>query len=150
MLAPSYPARATALAVVTGHLLRSYERRAPRRRSSARGIATAAPTRLMNGAFPSLPAARTAPSPSIAAPASSFEELGVPSAVAAALARRAITTPLPIQARTLPDALAGRDVLGRAETGSGKTLAFGLPLLARIAGVRAQPKRPLAVVLVPT
>jgi superfamily II DNA/RNA helicase len=61
----------------------------------------------------------------MAAPAGSFEELGVPPAVTAALARGGITTPLPLQARTLPDALAGRDVLGRAETGSGKTLALG-------------------------
>jgi superfamily II DNA/RNA helicase len=80
----------------------------------------------------------------------------VPSALAAALSRRSITTPLPIQARTLPDALAGRDVLGRAETGSGKTLAFGLPLLTRTAlargGWRARPHRagPHALVLVPT
>jgi superfamily II DNA/RNA helicase len=80
----------------------------------------------------------------------------VPSAVAAVLARRGITTPLPIQAGTLPDALAGRDVLGRAETGSGKTLAFGLPLLIRI-GARSGRRgphpgrpRPRALVLVPT
>jgi len=80
----------------------------------------------------------------------------VPSAMAAALAQRDITTPLPIQARTLPDALAGRDVLARAETGSGKTLAFGLPLLIRTAaggtgrpGRRGQPG-PRALVLVPT
>jgi superfamily II DNA/RNA helicase len=92
----------------------------------------------------------------MAAPASSFEELGVPSAVTAALARRGITTPLPIQARTLPDALAGRDVLGRAETGSGKTLAFGLPLLIRVAaGSAGRPGRqgrpgPRALVLLPT
>jgi superfamily II DNA/RNA helicase len=85
-----------------------------------------------------------------------FEELGVPSALAAVLAKRGITTPLPIQSRALPDALAGRDVLGRAETGSGKTLAFGLPLLTRTAaasgGLRGRPHRagPRALVLVPT
>src|SRR5690606_24874642 len=56
----------------------------------------------------------------------------------------------PIQARTLPDALAGRDVLGRARTGSGKTLAFGLPMLARLAGERRTPKTPRGLVLVPT
>ena len=61
-----------------------------------------------------------------------------------------VTEPFPIQAATLPNALAGRDVLGRARTGSGKTLAFGLALLARTAGRRAEPKRPLALVLVPT
>ena len=84
--------------------------------------------------------------------ASSFAELGVASALAAALAARGITTPRPIQAHTLPDGLAGRDVLGRAETGSGKTLAFGLPLLVRTAGAhtRRTPRRPRALVLVPT
>jgi superfamily II DNA/RNA helicase len=103
-----------------------------------------------------LSAALTSARPSIAVQDSSFEELGVPSAVAAVLARRGITTSLPIQARTLPDALAGRDVLGRAETGSGKTLAFGLPLLIRTAAAssrrRTQPGRPgpRAMVLVPT
>jgi superfamily II DNA/RNA helicase len=116
----------------------------------------------MNGVSPYLSTALTDPSPSTASPAGSFEELGVPSAMAAVLARRGITTPLPIQARALPDALAGRDVLGRAETGSGKTLAFGLPLLIRAAagsagrpgrqgraGPRALPG-PRALVLVPT
>src|SRR6266542_1129098 len=138
------------------HVLRSYERRSPRRRSSARCVATEAPIRLMNGVSLFLSAALTDRSPSIATPASSFEELGVSSAVAAALARRGITTPLPIQARTLPDALTGRDVLGRAETGSGKTLAFGLPLLIRTAaGSAGRPGRqgrrgPRALVLVPT
>ncbi len=64
--------------------------------------------------------------------------------------RAGITAPFPIQAATIPDALTGRDVLGRGRTGSGKTLAFGLPVLTRLAGRRAQPRRPLAVVLVPT
>ncbi|MYS26108.1 DEAD/DEAH box helicase, partial [Streptomyces sp. SID7804] len=58
--------------------------------------------------------------------------------------------PFPIQAATLPNSLAGRDVLGRGRTGSGKTLAFGLALLARTAGRRAEPRQPLALVLVPT
>lgn len=61
-----------------------------------------------------------------------------------------VTEPFPIQAATLPGALEGRDVLGRARTGSGKTLAFGLALLVRISGKRAEAKRPLALVLVPT
>jgi superfamily II DNA/RNA helicase len=88
----------------------------------------------------------------VAVPDSSFAELGVPRVLVAALAARGITTPRPIQARALADALAGRDVLGRAETGSGKTLAFGLPLLARTAaaGARRLPRRPRALVLVPT
>jgi superfamily II DNA/RNA helicase len=68
------------------------------------------------------------------------------------LAERGITTPSPIQSRTIPDALAGRDVLGRAQTGSGKTLAFGLPMLTRLSAPRAarQPMRPRGLVLVPT
>jgi superfamily II DNA/RNA helicase len=76
----------------------------------------------------------------------------VPSTLAAVLAARGITTPRPIQARTLPDALAGRDVLGRAETGSGKTLAFGLPLLVRTATAtsKRRARQPRGLVLVPT
>ena len=65
-------------------------------------------------------------------------------------ATQGFTDPFPIQAATLPDALAGRDVLGRGQTGSGKTLAFGLAVLARLAGDRARPRRPRALVLVPT
>ncbi len=61
-----------------------------------------------------------------------------------------MTTAFPIQAATIPDALAGRDVLGRGRTGSGKTLAFGLPTIARLEGLRARPHKPLALVLVPT
>ncbi|WP_404800296.1 DEAD/DEAH box helicase [Actinomadura rudentiformis] len=74
----------------------------------------------------------------------------MPSALLTTLARHGVTTPFPIQAATLPNTLNGRDVLGRGRTGSGKTLAFGLPLLARTAGSRAEPRRPLALVLVPT
>jgi superfamily II DNA/RNA helicase len=72
--------------------------------------------------------------------------------VTAALAARGVTTPRPIQTRTLPDALAGRDVLGRAETGSGKTLAFGLPLLVRTAAASGKrtARQPRGLVLVPT
>lgn len=80
----------------------------------------------------------------------SFAELGLPERLVSALERRGIMTPFPIQAACLPDTLAGRDVLGRGQTGSGKTLAFGLPLLARIAGGSAAPKRPTALILVPT
>jgi superfamily II DNA/RNA helicase len=70
----------------------------------------------------------------------------------AVLATRGITSPRPIQAHTVPDALAGRDVLGRAETGSGKTLAFGLPLLVRTAtgSGRRLAGKPRGLVLVPT
>jgi superfamily II DNA/RNA helicase len=94
----------------------------------------------------------TIPIPPPTAPGSSFAGLGVPSTLTAALAARGITTPRPIQARTLPDALAGRDILGRAETGSGKTLAFGLPLLVRTATAsgRRQARQPRGLVVVPT
>jgi superfamily II DNA/RNA helicase len=85
-------------------------------------------------------------------PRTDFAELGVPTTLTAVLAARGITTPRPIQARTLPDALAGRDVLGRAETGSGKTLAFGLPLLVRTATAsgKRSPRQPRGLVVVPT
>nr|WP_255510689.1 DEAD/DEAH box helicase [Micromonospora sp. WP24] len=80
-----------------------------------------------------------------------FAALGLPQPLVRALARQGITTPFEIQRATVPDALAGRDVLGRGQTGSGKTLAFGLPLLARVAaGDRARPLHPRALVLVPT
>ncbi|MBO4210186.1 DEAD/DEAH box helicase [Micromonospora echinofusca] len=80
-----------------------------------------------------------------------FAGLGLPQPLVDALGRQGITTPFEIQRATLPDALAGRDVLGRGQTGSGKTLAFGLPVLARLAKVnRARPLHPRALVLVPT
>jgi superfamily II DNA/RNA helicase len=99
-----------------------------------------------------LPTTPTTPSPPHTTPGSSFAELGVPLTLTAALTARGITTPRPIQARTLPDALAGRDILGRAETGSGKTLAFGLPLLVRIAtgSGKRRARQPRGLVLVPT
>ncbi|MFF3288758.1 DEAD/DEAH box helicase [Streptomyces sp. NPDC003023] len=79
-----------------------------------------------------------------------FADLDMPGQLLAALAGEGVTVPFPIQAATLPNSLAGRDVLGRGRTGSGKTLAFGLALLARTAGARAEPRQPLALVLVPT
>ncbi|MFB6987306.1 DEAD/DEAH box helicase [Streptomyces sp. NPDC056230] len=82
--------------------------------------------------------------------AAAFAELDMPAPLLAALAAEGVTTPFPIQGATLPNSLAGRDVLGRGRTGSGKTLAFGLALLARTAGNRADARRPLALVLVPT
>ena len=81
----------------------------------------------------------------------SFADLGVRAPLCATLARRGIAEPFPIQAATLPDALAGRDVAGKAPTGSGKTLAFGLAIAARAAdSPRPEPRRPRALVLVPT
>ncbi|CAN5787798.1 DEAD/DEAH box helicase [soil metagenome] len=80
----------------------------------------------------------------------SFAALGVPEKLSAVLQREGIDAPFPIQTATLPDTLAGRDVLGRGRTGSGKTLAFALPLVARLAGHRSQPSRPRGLVLAPT
>ncbi len=80
----------------------------------------------------------------------SFRELGLPQRLADALVRSGVTTPFPIQAATVPSALGGRDILGRAATGSGKTLAFGLPLIARLQDGKAAAKRPRGLVLVPT
>ncbi|MFI2754251.1 DEAD/DEAH box helicase [Cellulomonas sp. P22] len=82
----------------------------------------------------------------------SFSALGVPETLVAALTAQGITAPFPIQTATLPDTLAGRDVLGRGRTGSGKTLAFSLPMVARLAastGAR-RPARPRGLVLAPT
>jgi superfamily II DNA/RNA helicase len=79
-----------------------------------------------------------------------FADLGVPAALCAELAAQGIELPFPIQAATLPDTLAGKDVLGRGRTGSGKTLAFSLPLVARLSGGRRTPKQARSLVLVPT
>ncbi|HPF79334.1 DEAD/DEAH box helicase [Nostocoides australiense] len=79
-----------------------------------------------------------------------FADLGLPEAIVTALASRGIRRPFPIQAATIPDALAAKDLLGRGQTGSGKTMAFGLPTIARLSGQRATPNRPRALVLVPT
>ncbi|WP_431995158.1 DEAD/DEAH box helicase [Streptomyces griseoflavus] len=95
---------------------------------------------------PAAPGATTPAPP----PAVSFADLGLPAGVMRTLTGHGVREPFPIQAATLPDALQGRDVLGRGRTGSGKTLAFGLPLLTRTAGRRAEPKQPLALILVPT
>ncbi|PCG83610.1 DEAD/DEAH box helicase [Streptomyces sp. WZ.A104] len=79
-----------------------------------------------------------------------FAELDMPGPLLAALTAQGVSVPFPIQGATLPNTLAGRDALGRGRTGSGKTLAFGLALLARTAGQRAEPRQPLALILVPT
>ena len=79
-----------------------------------------------------------------------FASLGVPEPVITVLAEAGITTPFPIQAATLPDALAGRDILGRGQTGSGKTLAFSIPLAEALTGGRSAAGRPRGLVLVPT
>ncbi len=90
--------------------------------------------------------AQNAPAPDIA----SFAETGLPTPLVEALAAQGMKKPFAIQARTLPDALAGRDILGRAQTGSGKTLGFGLPMLARLSGGKRASGTPRGLVLVPT
>jgi superfamily II DNA/RNA helicase len=94
--------------------------------------------------------ARTIESPmtTIEPIAVTFAGLGLPLELVSALEAAGIEAPFPIQALTVPDGLAGRDVCGKAKTGSGKTLAFGLPVLARVS--RAESQRPCALVLVPT
>ncbi|MDT0458732.1 DEAD/DEAH box helicase [Streptomyces sp. DSM 41527] len=79
-----------------------------------------------------------------------FADLGLPEGVVRKLAQNGVTTPFPIQAATIPDALAGKDILGRGRTGSGKTLSFGLPTLATLAGGHTEKKKPRAVILTPT
>ena len=79
---------------------------------------------------------------------SSFADLGLRHEFLGVLAARGIHSPFPVQVLTIPDALDGRDVCGKAKTGSGKTLAFGLPVLQRMGGAR--PKLPTGLVLVPT
>lgn len=80
----------------------------------------------------------------------SFLDLGVPAPLAAVLAADGKTEAFAIQRDTLPDALAGRDLLGRGRTGSGKTIAFALPLVARLTGFKARPQYPRGLVLAPT
>jgi superfamily II DNA/RNA helicase len=83
-------------------------------------------------------------------PEATFADLGLPEGVVRKLAQNGVTTPFPIQAATIPDALAGKDILGRGRTGSGKTLSFGLPTLAQLAGGRTEKHKPRAVILTPT
>jgi superfamily II DNA/RNA helicase len=82
-------------------------------------------------------------------PPTGFAQLGVPEHIDRGLAAAGFAQPFAIQLEAIPEALKGRDVCGRAKTGSGKTLAFGVPMLSRIDG-RAEPGRPLGLVLVPT
>ncbi|WP_079425876.1 MULTISPECIES: DEAD/DEAH box helicase [Streptomyces] len=129
--------------------------RPSRRPTRGRGAAQGRP-KAGAGRQKSAPVARpqefTMPEPKTPAlpPVPAFEDMDMPEALLKTLAAQGVTEPFPIQAATLPNSLAGRDLLGRGRTGSGKTLAFGLALLARTSGRRAQPKAPLALVLVPT
>jgi superfamily II DNA/RNA helicase len=117
----------------------------PRRSQGSQGYGNRQGGRSLQGEF-ALPKTITPALPAV----ESFGELGMPDGLLATLGHEGVTVPFPIQAATLPNSLAGRDVLGRGRTGSGKTLAFGLALLARTAGRRAEPRQPLALVLVPT
>ena len=127
----------------------SHQAPAPTRRTAgtapdatARG--TDATARGTDAAAPTAPAASTAPPPT-------FAFLGVDLDLVADLGARGFTDPFPIQSATLPDTLAGRDVLGRGRTGSGKTLAFALPLVQRLAEEdMARPGHPIGLVLAPT
>ncbi|GGZ16749.1 DEAD/DEAH box helicase [Streptomyces nitrosporeus] len=83
-------------------------------------------------------------------PSVTFASLGLPEGIVRKLAQNGVTTPFPIQAATIPDALAGKDILGRGRTGSGKTLSFGLPTLSALSGGRTEKKKPRAVILTPT
>ncbi|MFG2984381.1 DEAD/DEAH box helicase [Streptomyces sp. NPDC048258] len=129
--------------------------RPSRRPTRGRGAAQGRP-KAGAGRQKSAPVARpqefTMPEPLTPAlpPVAAFEDMDMPEALLKTLAAQGVTEPFPIQAATLPNSLVGRDLLGRGRTGSGKTLAFGLALLSRTAGRRAQPKQPLALVLVPT
>ncbi|MFJ7265963.1 DEAD/DEAH box helicase [Streptomyces sp. NPDC099050] len=129
--------------------------RPSRRPTRGRGAAQGRP-KAGAGRQKSAPVARpqefTMPDPLTPAlpPVEAFEDMDMPEALLKTLAAQGVTQPFPIQAATIPNSLVGRDLLGRGRTGSGKTLAFGLALLARTAGRRAQPKQPLALVLVPT
>ncbi|WP_443065321.1 DEAD/DEAH box helicase [Streptomyces sp. NBC_00536] len=85
-----------------------------------------------------------------AEPTITFGDLGLPDGIVRKLAQNGVTAPFPIQAATIPDALAGKDILGRGRTGSGKTLSFGLPTLASLAGGTTEKKKPRAIILTPT
>jgi superfamily II DNA/RNA helicase len=84
------------------------------------------------------------------APSVTFGDLGLAEPIVRKLAQNGVTDPFPIQAATIPDALAGKDILGRGRTGSGKTLAFGLPLLTLLSGGHTEKKHPRGVILTPT
>src|SRR3954447_8702242 len=84
------------------------------------------------------------------APEITFSDLGLPEGVVRKLAQNGVTAPFPIQAATIPDALAGKDILGRGRTGSGKTLSFGLPLLTQLSGGHTDKKKPRGIILTPT
>ncbi|MFE7661226.1 DEAD/DEAH box helicase [Streptomyces celluloflavus] len=111
---------------------------------TAAAVETADTTEATEAAEPQAEAAEPAE------PTITFADLGLPEGVVRKLAQNGVTTPFPIQAATIPDALAGKDILGRGRTGSGKTLSFGLPLLATLSGGHTEKKKPRGVILTPT
>src|ERR1700753_2868002 len=118
-------------------------RRPTRSTVSTSAASTSAASRSTAAPMPTTPAAPPA--------TTTFAELGVPKVLTDLLDASGITTAFPIQLATLPDSLAGRDVLGRGRTGSGKTLAFLLPVVARVrAGTAARPGAARALILAPT
>jgi hypothetical protein len=124
-----------------------------RAKSASTGQTRPAPSRpRREDPYAALDAALTAAAASPPSAATTFGALGLDDRLVSALEAAGISEPFAIQARALPDALAGRDVLGRAQTGSGKTLAFGLPLLTRLAGStqRRRERAPRGLILVPT
>ena len=129
-LTTAFPARKGGFAGPTGRPRPPAARSPPRHQLGRHRT----PSLRTTGEF-ALPVTVTPALPAVA----TFAELDMPAALLETLTRRGLTEPFPIQAATLPNSLAGRDVLGRGRTGSGKTLAFGLALLARTAGQRAEP-----------
>ncbi|MEO6881165.1 MAG: DEAD/DEAH box helicase, partial [Mycobacteriaceae bacterium] len=118
---------------------------APRRRRRSGAHGPAAPSQSQPSTPPVLEVPQSVPRAD-----ATFANIGLPAALVNALHDQGLKAPFAIQTVTIPDSLAGRDVLGRAQTGSGKTLAFGLPMLARLAGTRSAPRAPRGLVLVPT
>ncbi len=121
-----------------------YRSRGARRPGQGRSTRPAAPSELELALDAAAQAAESAPA------TSTFASLGLPDRLVSALARRELHAPFAIQTRSIPDALVGRDVLGRGATGSGKTLAFGLPMLTRLSGGERLKGSPRGLVLVPT
>jgi superfamily II DNA/RNA helicase len=125
----------------------------PRRRRGGRGGRGPRPVaEQVAQVAPVAPVVPTGDAPTVLPTDTTFDALGVPAPLVEVLVTSGITAPFPIQVATLPDSLAGKDVLGRGRTGSGKTLAFSLPLVARLAASdsRRQPRKPRALILVPT
>jgi superfamily II DNA/RNA helicase len=128
---------------------RAPKQQTPQRQSPKQAPAQSVPAQQARAV--QAPARQPQPNPAPTG-SSTFVELGVPTALADCLAAQGITTPFPIQAATLPDSLAGKDVLGRGRTGSGKTVAFAVPTVATLlrSGAPRRPNRPRSLILVPT